>query len=57
MLILSFLMTNQLIFLKIEKYFLKKERLRWDSNQQSLGFEVTKHLRNRMRKDNCQKRL
>ena len=30
----------------------KKLRLQWDSNPQSLGFEVTEHLRNSMRKEN-----
>jgi len=35
----------------------KKLRLQWDSNRQSLGFEAAEHLCNRMRKENCRKRL
>jgi len=36
---------------------LKKERKKlsfwWDANPQSLGFEATEHLCNKMRKENC----
>jgi len=39
------------------KFKYKKLRFQWDSNQQALGFEATEHLRNRMRKENCRKRL
>ena len=39
---------------EIRKY---KLRLRWNSNRQSLGVETTEHLRSRMRKENCRKRL
>ena len=34
-----------------------KNSLQWDSNPQTLGFEATEHLRNRMRKENCRTRL
>jgi len=36
---------------------IKKLCPRWDSNPQSLGFEATEHLRNRMRKENCRLQL
>jgi len=40
---------------EIEK--IKRLCLQWDSNPQYLGYESTEHLRNRMRKENCRKRI
>ena len=38
-------------FIKIGE---RKLSLRWDSNPQPLGFETKEHLRNTMRKENCE---
>ena len=51
------LTTVQLIFKNREIKKIKKLSLRWDSSTQSLGFDTTDHLRNRMQKENCRKRL
>ena len=50
------LLNNQLIKKK-EKLINKKSSLRWDSNPQCLCFEATKHLCNKMSKENFRKRL
>ena len=50
------LTTIQLIY-KNREIKNKKIILRLDSNPQTLGFEATEHMRNRMRKENCRKRI
>ena len=47
----------QLNFKNSEINKIKSYASSWDSNPQSLEFEATEHLRNRMRNENCQKRL
>ena len=61
--ITNFYLTNsghKCLFLHILTTFQlnsKHNETQWDSNSHSLVFEATEHLRNRMRKENCRKRL
>jgi len=51
-LLLNHVLTIFQLIIKNMEIKKKLLRLRWDSNPQSLSFEATEHMRNRMRKEN-----